>query len=304
MVEVKNLTKKFGPPKGGLIAVNNISFTINEGEIVGLLGPNGAGKTTTIQMLLGLITPSEGKIEIFSKDMRKFREEILTLSNFSSTYTHLPWRLSVWENLYVTALLYDVKEPKEKVKHVIKMMHLEDMIDKTIDKLSSGWITRVNLARTFINNPLLILLDEPTASLDPEGASEIRTEILNYRKGNSSTILWTSHNMAEVEEVCDRVIFLKEGKIVAIDTPTELAKRIRFCRITLMIEDGLDKLVEITESRGWKIISKDRFITVEIKEEEISTLLNAFSKESIRYSEISIDKPTLEDFFITIAKSE
>ena len=300
IVEVKNLTKKFGD----FTAVDDISFTINEGEIVGLLGPNGAGKTTTIQMLLGLITPTEGRIEIFGKDMKKFREEILTLSNFSSTYTHLPWRLTVWENLYVAALLYDVKEPKEKVKNVIKMMNLEEYNDKTIDKLSSGWITRVNLARTFINDPKLILLDEPTASLDPEGAFEIRKEILNYRKTNNTTILWTSHNMAEVEEVCDRVIFLKEGKIIATDTPAGLSKTIRFCRISMMVEKGLDKLTKLVEEKEWKIVSKDRFITIEIREEEIPGFLNTLSQEEVQYSEISIDKPTLEDFFITIAKSE
>lgn len=300
IVEVAGLTKKFGQ----FTAVNNISFSLKEGEVVGLLGPNGAGKTTTTQMLLGLITPSDGKIEIFAKDIRNFREEILTYSNFSSTYTHLPWRLTVWENLYVAALLYDVSKPKEKVQQVIKMMNLEEFTNKTIDKLSSGWITRVNLARTFINSPRLILLDEPTASLDPEGASEIRSQILSYRKSRNATILWTSHNMAEVEEVCDRVIFLKEGRIIAVDTPAGLAKRIKSCRVTLMIESGLNQITKISESRSWKIVSKERFATFELQEEEISTLLTVLSKEGIRYSEISIDKPTLEDFFLTIAKNE
>lgn len=300
VVEVNNLTKKFG----SFTAVDDISFEIKEGEIVGLLGPNGAGKTTTIQMLLGLITPTGGRIEIFGKDLRKSREEILSLSNFSSTYTHLPWRLTVWENLYVAALLYDVEKPKEKVKKVIGMMDLEEFENTTIDKLSSGWITHVNLARTFINDPKLILLDEPTASLDPEGAFEIRREILSYRKTNNTTILWTSHNMAEVEEVCDRVIFLKEGKIIATDTPTGLSKTIRFCRISMMVEKGLEKLTKLVEEEEWKIVSKDRFITIEIREEEIPGFLNTLSQEEVQYSEISIDKPTLEDFFITMAKSE
>ena len=304
IIEVYDLTKKFGSPAGEFKAVDNISFSISEGEIVGLLGPNGAGKTTTIQMLLGLITPTSGTIHIFGKDLIKHREDILSRVNFSSTYTHLPWRVSVWENLYVVALLYSVANAKEKVAEVIRIMHLEEVQNKTIIDLSSGWITRVNLARTFLNTPDLILLDEPTASLDPEGAADTRDEILKYRKKGNATILWTSHNMAEVEEVCDRVIFLKEGKIIAIDTPEGLAKKIPFCRISLMVESGEDKLLAITNLNKWKVLKAEKFISIELIEEEIPYFLNSLAEKSIKYSEISIDKPTLEDFFISIAKKE
>ena len=222
IIEVKNLAKKFGK----FTAVDEISFSVNTAEITGLLGPNGAGKTTIIQMLLGLVMPTHGEIKIFGKELSSNREELLQFMNFSSTYTNLPWRITVWENLYVVALLYSVKKPKEKVMEVIKIMELETVKNKTINQLSSGWITRVNLARTLLNNPRLILLDEPTASLDPEAAVKVREVILKYKKENNATILWTSHNMFEVEKVCDRVIFLKEGKIIAIDTPSRLAKTI------------------------------------------------------------------------------
>jgi len=304
IVEVRNLTKKFGPANAKSVAVDNISFSIKEGEIVGFLGPNGAGKTTTIQMLLGLVIPTSGTIDIFHKSLFQHREEILSEMNFSSTYTHLPWRLSVFENLYVVALLYSVKNARDKVAEVIKKMNLEEIKDETIDKLSSGWITRVNLARTFLNNPRLILLDEPTASLDPEGADEIRKKILEYRKREKATILWTSHNMAEVEEVCDRVIFLHKGKIIAEDTPRGLAKTIKFCRVSFIIEEKQDEFLRIIAQNKWKAIVSDKFITIELVEEDIPLLIQILAEEEISYSEISIDKPTLEDFFISTARKK
>lgn len=302
VVEVKNLTKKFTSGKKIIKAVDNISFSIKEGEIVGLLGPNGAGKTTTIQMLLGLITPTKGEIDIFGKKLKNHREEILQVMNFSSTYTHLPWRLSVWENLIVVALLYSVENPEEKVNEVIKIMKLAEVKNKTIIELSSGWITRVNLARTFLNSPKLILLDEPTASLDPEGAYDIRNEIINYRKEKQATILWTSHNMAEVEEVCDRVIFLHKGKVVAEDTPEGLAGTIKICRISLMVKEGQKKLEKICSENNWQYRISGRFSTIETTEQEIPILLSKLIENNIDYSEISIDKPNLEDYFIQKAK--
>src|SRR3989338_6066305 len=298
VIEVKNLTKKFG----SFTAVDDISFSVEEGEIIGLLGPNGAGKTTTIQMLLGLITPSFGDIKIMGKDLKAQKEEILGLTNFSSSYTHLPWRLTVWENLYVVALLYSVESPKDQVARVIKIMGLSEVKNKTINELSSGWITKVNLARTFLNMPKLMLLDEPTASLDPEGAMEVRREILKFKKENGASILWTSHNMAEVEEICDRVIFLNKGKIFAVDTPYGLANTIKTCRISLMIEDGRERLKSIAEKNNWKVLITERFSTVELDDEKIPLFLNSLTETGIKYSQISIDKPTLEDFFITTAK--
>ena len=313
IVEVKNLTKifiksisafPFFGKKRKTVAVNNISFEIRQGEILGLLGPNGAGKTTTIQMLLGLITPTFGTINIFGKNFEKNRKEILKQVNFSSTYTNLPWRLSVWENLYVVALLYGINRPSDKVEQIIKLLNLTSRRNHQVAELSSGWITRLNLARTFINNPRFILLDEPTASLDPEGASQIRDHILRLRKETGTTVLWTSHNMAEVEEVCDRVIFLKTGKIVAEDTPQGLANRISNIRVSLMIKDGKKRLRSILSESNWKAKESGRFIIVEIKEKEVPYLLNSLAAKKIDYSEISIDKSTLEDYFLAMARKQ
>jgi len=313
IVEVKNLTKiftrkstafSFLHKKRFTTAVNNISFEIKKGEIVGLLGPNGAGKTTTIQMLMGLITPSTGIIKIFGKNFSENRKEILKKMNFSSSYTHLPWRLTVWENLNVVARLYGIPDPSGKIQQIMKSLNLESKKNDEVAELSSGWTTRLNLARTFINDPEFILLDEPTASLDPEGADEIRKRILRLRHEFKTTVLWTSHNMAEVEEVCDRVIFLTRGRIIAEDTPQGLAKRIRNVRIYLMLQEGRNKLAEIAAPYDGIVGYSGRFVTIEISETKIPQLLNSFSRSKIKYSEISIDKPTLEDYFLSVAKEK
>ena len=311
LITVSRLTKVFpgkkslfsiGRRKKAVTAVNNISFSVKKGEILGLLGPNGAGKTTTIHMLLGLITPTSGTIRIFGKNFADKRKEILQKMNFSSSYTHLPWNLTVWENLYVAALLYDIKNPKEKVRQIIKLLHLEAKANTEVNELSSGWNTRLNLGRTFINDPQFILLDEPTSSLDPEGAEEIRKQILKIRKELATTILWTSHNMAEVEEVCDRVIFLNKGKIIAEDTPEGLAKRIEKIRISLMVKDGKKRLLNFSRENKRKAVVRRRFLIIELLEDDIPRLINFIAGQKIEYTEISIEKPKLEDYFLAITR--
>ena len=311
IVSVKNLTKIFVKKsllypflgkKRSFTAVNNISFDINKGEIVGLLGPNGAGKTTTIQMLLGLITPTSGTIGIFGKNFENHRAEILSKLNFSSTYTHLPWRLTVWENLNVIGHLYGIPDRKEKIFKVLRMLNMFNKKDKEVGDLSSGWTTRLNLARTFLNDPEFVLLDEPTSSLDPESAGEIRKNILKIKKERGTTVLWTSHNMAEVEEVCDRGIFLNHGKIIDKDTPDGLAKRIRNVRVSLLLKDKTGSLFKLVKENNWQIKSQGRFTVVELQEIGIPKLLNSMAVKKISYSEISIDKPTLEDYFLSQAK--
>jgi len=312
ILKVKNLTKTFSGGKFSLrrvkkekiTAVDDISFQISEGEIVGLLGPNGAGKTTTIQMILGLITPTSGSISVFGLDLKMHRKRILKEVNFSSTYTHLPWNLTVWENLYVQALLYGIDNPKLKVTEIIEVFSLIGKKDKEVNELSSGWTTRLNMAKAFLNNPRFILFDEPTASLDPESAEGVRQEIRRVRRKFQTTILFTSHNMAEVEQICDRVVFLNKGKIIARDTPEGLAKRIKISRIEMMIDDGLKRLQRLIRENLWQIKVSGRFTTVEIAEKEIPKFLNLLSERGISYREISIEKPTLEDFFLLTAKKQ
>jgi len=220
LVEVKNLIKQYS----GFTAVNNLSFDIQEGEIVGLLGPNGAGKTTTINMVLGVLEPTSGQINIFGKDLKHHKTEILEQANFAAVYAHLPANLRVEQNLKVFGHLYGVKNLKTRIKELLKEFDLEKFKNHKTGSLSSGELSRVNLAKAIINNPKLILLDEPTASLDPSVSKHIRDIIKTYVAKNKAAVLWTSHNMREIEEVCNRVMFLSHGKIILQGNPKTLAK--------------------------------------------------------------------------------
>jgi len=221
ILRVKNLTKLYN----NFTAVNGISFEIREGEVVSLLGPNGAGKTTTIQMLLTLVAPTRGDIEIFGKNLEDHREELLSIMNFTAPYSLLPYNLTPKEGLTVFSLLYGVRDYKEKVKFLLDEFDLAGLVNKKIGQLSSGEQMRLGIAKAFVNSPKLLLLDEPTASVDPPVARELRAKILKLMQESGGAILWTSHNMREVETVSDRIIFLSRGQIVADDTPQNLKKR-------------------------------------------------------------------------------
>ncbi len=220
-IEVKSLVKDFD----GFKAVDELSFVAEEGKITGLLGPNGAGKTTTIQMLLDIITPTSGSISIFGKDFKDHREEILSKVNFSSPYVALPTNLTVLENLLTFARLYSVKKPKEKIDELADFFEIRHLLNKITASLSTGQLTRVNLTKAFINNPKLLLLDEATASLDPDIADKTRKVLKKMQLEKGVTILYTSHNMAEIEELCDKVIFMNKGKVREEGTVEELVKK-------------------------------------------------------------------------------
>lgn len=297
IIEVKNLIKKFGE----FTAVNDISFDVKEGEILGFLGPNGAGKTTTIQMLLGVLTPTSGEINYFGKNLLTHREETLELVNFSTTYTNLPWSLSVWENLTFISYLYNIKNRKQRVNELIELFKLKELAKKTMGQLSAGQQTRVNLAKAFINKPKILLLDEPTASLDPDIASYIRNIIIEEQKTNKMTVLWTSHNMREVEEMCSRVIFINKGNMVANDTPEKLARSIQFAHIELLIRDGMKRTIDYCEKNSLAFRLEKRTIIIDVKEKEIAEFLRRLMDSGVMYDEISIEKPTLEDYFLQVA---
>jgi ABC-2 type transport system ATP-binding protein len=197
------------------MAVDGISFDIKRGEILGLLGPNGAGKTTTLHMLLGLTTPTEGEIRVFGLDLKKHREEILSRVNFSSSYVSLPYSLTVRENLRVYSRIYGIKEPGKKIDELLKTFEIEEIENVSTRKLSSGQITRVCLAKGLINEPEVLFLDEPTASLDPYMAAKTRALLKKIKEEKGLSILYTSHNMKEMEEMSDRIIFLDMGRIIA-----------------------------------------------------------------------------------------
>lgn len=220
-IETKNLTKDFN----GFLAVDHLNLQIEKGKITALLGPNGAGKTTTIQMLLDIVTPTEGDIEILGFSFKKQRREILKRINFSSPYVSLPGNLSVYENLLMFGRLYGVKKIKEKIKNLADIFEITPFLKKQTISLSTGQITRVNLAKAFINDPELLLLDEPTASLDPDIADKTLSLLQKMQKEKGTTILYTSHNMQEIERICDRVIFINNGKLREVGTPEDLVKK-------------------------------------------------------------------------------
>ena len=221
-LEVKNLVKNFKTT----VAVNNISFKIEKNKTLGLLGPNGCGKTTSIGMMLGLITPTSGKILIndIILDSRS-RIALLSLMNFASPYIELPKKLTVKQNLEVYARLYGVKEIKKRTDEMVEDLNLQKFLNKKTGELSSGQKNRVALAKSLINKPKLLFLDEPTASLDPDVGDFVREYIEKYKKNNELTILLASHNMREVERLCNNVIMMKNGKIVDSGTCGELIKK-------------------------------------------------------------------------------
>ncbi len=221
VVEVIHLTKIFGLAR----VVDNVSFSIFQGEIVGLLGPNGAGKTTILHMLLGLTLPTSGEIRIFGLDFKRHRSKILQKVNFSSSYVSLPYSLTVRNSLMVFAWLYGVSQKKKKIDEVLTLFEIRDIADEPIRTLSSGQITRVNLAKALINDPQLLFLDEPTASLDPDIADKTRSLLKRISRDKKISILYTSHNMREMEEVSDRILFLYQGRIIASGTPEEVVSK-------------------------------------------------------------------------------
>jgi len=224
ILEVKNLKKVYGKGKKATQALGGISFDVAEGEIFGILGPNGAGKSTTLHILIGLLTPSSGSVQIFGKNFFEHEEEIKTKMNIATAYAELAQNLTVYQNLKVFAHLYGVKDYKNKIENLLEQFQIMDLKNERIDRLSAGQKTRINLCKSLINDPEFLLLDEPTASLDPAIAAHVRTMFREIQKERKLTIIFTSHNMPEVEQMCDRVALLNKGSIYKIDTPKNLQK--------------------------------------------------------------------------------
>ena len=221
-INVKNLSKRFN----GFIAVKNISFNLEKNKTLGILGPNGCGKTTSIGMMLGLITPTSGEVLIDNKDINKVNhEDLLSRMNFASPYIELPKKLTVRQNLEVYGRLYGVENLKDRISEISEDLDLNNFLDKNTGELSSGQKNRVSLAKSLINKPEVLFLDEPTASLDPDIGDFVRNYIETYKTKNNITILLASHNMNEVERLCDTVIMMKKGEIVDRGTCKDIINR-------------------------------------------------------------------------------
>jgi len=218
VLSVHDLRKQYG----ATVAVDGVSFEVNRNEIVGLLGPNGAGKTTTINMILGVLEPTSGTILVEGLDIASHRSEVLERTNFAAVYAPLPGNLTVFQNLRFFGLIYGVADLSARIETLLEQYDLLTFRDTKCGVLSSGEQTRVSLAKALLNRPALLLLDEPTASLDPAIAREIRIKIREYAASGDVGVLWTSHNMYEVEDVCDRVLFLSHGRILLQGDPRTL----------------------------------------------------------------------------------
>lgn len=303
---VDHLTKVFpAETKGGsdFVAVNDISFELHKGEILGLLGPNGAGKSTTINMLLGVLSPTRGDIAYFGQDFLQHRSEALQHVTFASTYIKMPWRLTVMENLRIYALLYDIESAafERRAERFLSYFGVWDQRHKTMNQLSAGQITRIMLAKAFIPHPKIVLLDEPTASLDPDVAHQVRAFIKDQQETYNTSILYTSHNMDEVADVCDRVIFLQKGSIVAQDSPENLAASVAQLELSIHITKHAKKAVSLAQKLNISVTESEGVFSFEVGEQIVADFLQQLAAAGVVYDTISLDRPSLEDYFLQLA---
>lgn len=303
ILRVTDLTKCY-PGQPPVKAVDQISFELKKGEILGFLGPNGSGKTTTIQMLLGTLLKTSGTIEYFDLDFSIHAKKILQNVSFASTYLSLPHILTISENLEVIGLLYGIprKESRRRYEPLLERFGVAKFKNKKVAELSAGQITRLMMVKAFFVEPKVVLLDEPTASLDPDISREVCTFLLEQRDKMGLSILFTSHKMGEVSEVCDRVIFLDRGKIIANDLPENLAKKNGFFSLHLTLGENLQKAVDLAIQCKYPYRLDARSIEVDMEEDQIPNYLHRLSHLGVIYSSIRVEEPSLDDYFLKIAR--
>ncbi len=299
VLAVDGLIKDYGTFR----AVDKVSFSIKKGQVLGLLGPNGAGKSTTIQMLIGVTLPTQGSIRYFGKDFAKHRQECLQRLNYASAYNRLQQFITVEENLRVFAALYGVKNAKIKIAELMDYFDAKRLEKQRYIDLSAGERTRVNLLKALLNDPELILMDEPTASLDPDIADKTLGLIENLRRDRKLSILFTSHNMEEVARLCDEVVFLHKGKIVSQDTPANHMKRFDQAQVSLRFKSKPTNLDDIARAQKGSVdFDETGRAVVTLSGKNIPALLAAIHKANLTVTDIDIRKPTLEDVFLDIAR--
>lgn len=305
VLQVQHLIKEFSRTNP-VRAVDDISFSLGEGEVLGLLGPNGAGKTTTIRMLISVLKPTSGTITIFGRELRKERSRTLQDVAFASTYTNLPLFLTVEENLHIHGMLFGMPraERAQRMKELLGFFEVYELRNNRVNQLSAGQRTRVMLAKAFLPRPKIALLDEPTASLDPDIALEVRAFVNQQRKKEGVSILFSSHNMREVAELCDRVIFLKAGKIVAVNSPLQLAAEAKQSIIHLKNVSLIEKLQDYAAQHSIRRDVQGSEVFLHVSEGGEAKVLTELVELGVRFSAIAIEKPSLEDFFLKLTKRE
>lgn len=299
ILAVSQLTKTFG----NFAAVNDISFSLKKGEILGLLGPNGAGKTTTIHMLLGITSFTSGKIEYFGQDFLTHRTQSLQRINFASSFNGLQGKTQVVENLLFYSRLYNVKNAEKRIDELLEYFEVSELKKTKYWDLSAGQRTRVNLIKALLNEPEIILMDEPTASLDPDISDKLLSLIERLRRDQKLSIVYTSHDMSEVSRICDRVVFMDHGVIVAEDTPLGLIKRIKTATVQLSFDAKKSEVANVLKKAKFEHeFLSDIVVRISTKEENIPQVIYTMSNENIWITDIEVKKPTLEDFFLQIAR--
>ncbi len=299
-VEVKNLKKAYYYKGKKIEAVRGISFDIKKGEIFGLLGANGAGKSTTINILAGLLSEDAGKIKILGKDPKEDWEYVKNNMNVSTAYYPLSSILSIYENLKVYAKLYNIKAYEKRIDDLIRMFGLQKLKNKRVGKLSSGEQTRVALCKGLINNPKVLLLDECTVGLDPVIAEKTREIIRSFSKDHKTAILFTSHYMYEVEELCHRIAFMSNGRIVSIGSSAKLKQAIKKHTVRMRVIEGKNNLKVFLKHKGIEVdFLKRNEVKFEVsaKGDELYSLLNSLFQRGVRIRDLHIKRPTLDDIF-------
>jgi|SRR3989338_722631 len=306
-IEVRNLVKTFWERKKKVVAVNDISFNVKKGEIFGLLGPNGAGKSTTINILTGLLEKDSGDVKILGYAPESNWEYVKNNSNVATAYFPLSDILTVRQNLKVYAKLYGVKNHEKRIDELLRIFEIENKSGRKFITLSSGEKTRVVLCKGLINSPKVLFLDECTVGLDPDIADKTRSIIKDYQRENSCTILFTSHYMYEIEELCDRIAFMSGGKIINIDTSSNLKKLIKEHTVEIAIKQDVKSLKKFLETEGMEVIITDQnsiVFEVTTENDRIYKIMNKIFKKGFMLTHLNIKTPTLDDIFIKIARQK
>lgn len=312
VLSVRNLSKRYEPSwwqriRGAepFVALDAINFSLKKGEILGFLGANGAGKTTITQLLLGTLLPSEGQIEYFGRDFFKERSQLIRDVSFASSYIQLASRLTVYENLEFFGRLYGLEkhERQLRIEEFLKFFSLWSLRSRETGTLSAGQSTRVMLAKAFLSNPKILLLDEPTASLDPDVAQETLLFIQEQQKKHAVSIIFTSHNMEEMVTLCDRVLVLQKGVIQRDATPQELVRSVSTAKVHLVMNDSMRLQAEHyakSTQRHYRL--EKNALIFNTDEQAVASLLTDLGRHGIVYEQIVIEKPSLKDYFLHLAQ--